>query len=64
MKVILRHPKREVEVVNTPPVSDLLERLDIVPEAVLVIRDGELLTAREPLQDSDTVELRTVILPR
>ncbi len=61
MKVILRQPRREVEVEGVRRVRDLLERLDIVAESVLVIRGDELLTIDEPLDDDDVVELRPVI---
>ncbi len=61
MKVILRHPTREVEVSDCRRVSEVLERLDVVSESVLVIRDGELLMAGEPVRESDVIELRPVI---
>ena len=61
MKVLLRHPTREVEVSDCRRVSDLLDRLGLVSEAVLVIRDGELLITNERLADTDEVELRPVI---
>ena len=61
MKVLLRHPTREVEVSDCRRVSDLLDRLGLVSEAVLVIRDGELLMTSERLAGTDEVELRPVI---
>ncbi len=61
MKVILRHPTREVELSGAKSVADLLRRLDIVGESVLVIRGGELLTSRDAVSDDDTIELRPVI---
>lgn len=61
MKVILRHPRREVEVEGSLTVGALLERLDIVPESVLVIRGDELVTKDIRLSDDDTVEVRPVI---
>ena len=45
MKVILRNPRREVEVDGNRRVKDLLAELGILPETVLVIRGDELLTA-------------------
>ena len=44
MKVILRQPRREIEVEGVSKVADLFKQLDLVPESYLVIRDGELLT--------------------
>ncbi len=61
MKVVLRNPAREVEVARKGRVSDLLKELGINPEAVLVIRQGVLLTGDEPLRDADVVEIRPVI---
>lgn len=61
MKVILRQPRREVEVEGVTRVADLLERLDVVSESVLVIRGDELLTPDITLTDDDVVELRPVI---
>ena len=61
MKVKLRNPDRVVEVEGPLPVADLLGRLDIVPEAVLVIRNGTLLLRSESLTDDDEVEIRPVL---
>ncbi|MBA2366073.1 MAG: thiamine biosynthesis protein ThiS [Actinomycetota bacterium] len=61
MKVKLRNPDRVVEVDGPLAVSDLLGRLDIVPEAVLVIRSGTLLLRGESLSDEDEVEVRPVL---
>lgn len=61
MKVVLRHPKREISVPGPALVRELLARLEIVPESVLVIRGNELLTRSDRLEDGDTIELRPVI---
>ena len=61
MKVILRNPRREVEVEGAAKVGQLLKELNIVPEAVLVVRDGELLLRQDVVQESDVIELRPVI---
>ena len=61
MNVILRQPRREIEVTGVSTVDGLLRRLDIVPESVLVIRGEELLTLDRTLADDDVVELRPVI---
>ncbi|HLT95258.1 MAG TPA: MoaD/ThiS family protein [Acidimicrobiia bacterium] len=61
MKVILRQPRREVEVEGAKRVQDLFDRLDLVPEGYLAIRDGELLTADMPVAPDDVIELRPVI---
>ena len=61
MKVKLRNPDRIVEVSGPPSVAALLAELQIVPEAVLVIRDATLLTRDEALSDADEVEVRPVL---
>ena len=61
MKVKLRNPDRLVEVQGPLEVTDLLDRLEIVPEAVLVIRNGSLLLRSESLADDDEVEVRPVL---
>ena len=61
MKVKLRNPDRTVDVSGPKTVRALLAELQIVPEAVLVIRDATLLTRDESLQESDEVEVRPVL---
>jgi sulfur carrier protein len=61
VKVILRQPRREVEVDGVSKVADLLKELDVVAESVLVIRGDELLTLDLPLAPDDVIELRPVI---
>jgi sulfur carrier protein len=61
VKVILRQPRREVEVEGIKRVADLLKKLDVVSESVLVIRGDELLTTDITLSEDDVIELRPVI---
>ncbi len=61
MKVVLRNPRREVEVPGGRRVRDVLKDLKIVPETVLVIRDDTLITADQVVADGDTIELRPVM---
>jgi len=61
MKVKLRNPDRVVDVSGPSNVLDLLQRLEILPEAVLVIRESTLLTRDERLSDEDEVEVRPVL---
>jgi len=53
----LRPPDRLVEVADVRRVADLLARLEVLPGAVLVIRDGALLTSQDEVQDGDKVEV-------
>jgi sulfur carrier protein len=61
VKVKLRNPDRQVEVTGPKTVVDLLHSLDIVPEAVLVIREATLLTRDEHLGEDDELEVRPVL---
>ncbi len=61
MQIMLHHPKRETELKGPMTVERLLKRLDLLPEAVLVIRGNDLVTEDELLKDDDTIEIRPVI---
>ena len=61
MKVILRNPRREVEVVGNRRVKDVLRELDILPETVLVIRGDSMMTADQVVGAEDVIELRPVM---
>jgi sulfur carrier protein len=60
MKVLLRNPRRELDVPAPRTVAQLLTALDVVPESVLVIRNDTLATHDERLFDDDVVEIRPV----
>jgi sulfur carrier protein len=61
VKVLLRNPRRELDLPGPIAVSALLERLDINRESVLVIVNGTLVTGDTSLDDAATVEVRPVI---
>jgi sulfur carrier protein len=61
VKVLLRNPRREVEVAGPLAVQALLDRFDLNRESVLVIVDGTLVTGDAWLREGSTVELRPVI---
>jgi sulfur carrier protein len=60
MRVVLRNPKRELDLPTPKNVAQLLRTLDVVPESVLVIRNDTLATHDESLHDDDVVEIRPV----
>jgi sulfur carrier protein len=61
VKLLLRNPRRELEMTPPRTVAQLLADLDIVPESVLVIRNDTLVTRDERLADDDIVEIRPVV---
>ncbi|HYB42986.1 MAG TPA: MoaD/ThiS family protein [Candidatus Methylomirabilis sp.] len=61
MKVILRNPRREIEVAGKRRVKELLREMDVLPGTVLVIRGDELITGDTVVGDDDVVEVRPVM---
>lgn len=61
MKVLLRNPRRSIEVSGPTTVLALLDHLELQREAHLVIRNGTLVPGDTRLADDDEVEIRPVI---
>jgi sulfur carrier protein len=61
MRVVLRNPRRELDMDGPMRVHALLERLEINRESVLVIRGDTLVTGDVQLGDDDEVEIRPVV---
>lgn len=61
MKVLLRNPRREIEMQGGRSVNRLLGDLDLSREAHLVIRNGTLVPGDAVLNDDDVIEVRPVI---
>lgn len=61
MKVLLRNPRREIEVEGGRSVDRLLDELGLNREAHLVIRNGTLVPGDARLEESDLIEVRPVI---
>jgi sulfur carrier protein len=61
VKVLLRNPRREVDVSGPVGVLPLLRQLGYPREAVLVIVDGTLVTGDATIADTSEVEIRPVI---
>ena len=61
MRVLLRNPRRELDVAGPIQVHTLLDRLGLNRESVLVIRHDTLVTGDVTLTDADDVEIRPVI---
>src|SRR5690606_8532144 len=61
MRVVLRNPRRELEVAGPMTVTKLLRQLDLNRESVLVVCGDTLVAGDAVLSDDDTVEIRPVI---
>ena len=61
VKVLLRNPRREVEVAGPVGVQALLRQLALRREAVLVIVDGTLVTGDTMIAEGSEVEIRPVV---
>jgi sulfur carrier protein len=61
MRVLLRNPRRELELTGPTTVSRLLAHLQINRESVLVVRGDTLVPGDAVLADDDVVEVRPVI---
>lgn len=61
MKVLLRNPRRELEIPGPLRVQVLLDKLELNRESVLVIRGDTLVTGDALLADEDSIEVRPVI---
>jgi len=61
MKVHLTHPPKDLDIPGPTRVRQLLQQLQLTPEAYLVIRGDDLVTEDEVLNDSDSIEIRSVI---
>jgi sulfur carrier protein len=61
VKIILRNPRKEIELDGKRRVKELLVELDILPSTVLVIRGNELLTGDTVVGGDDVLEVRPVM---
>ncbi len=61
MNVFLERQNKRISLKFTGTVSELLNQIEVNPEAVLVVRDNELLTADRDVSDSDEIQLLSVI---
>ena len=57
----LHNPKRDVQIPGPLRVKDLVKRLGLNRESVLVIRGDSLVTGDATLDDGDDIEIRPVI---
>ena len=60
MKVLLRNPRREVEITGSRRVQAVLDHLGLNRESHLVIRNGTLVPGDEVLGADDEIEIRRI----
>jgi sulfur carrier protein len=61
VKILLRNPKREVELRGPLTVNRLLDQLELNRESHLVVCNGTLVPGDARLDDGDSVEVRPVV---
>ena len=61
MIVTIEREQTTKEIQFTGSVKQLLEKLNINPETVLTIKNSEVLTQDEELENTDTIEILSVI---
>jgi sulfur carrier protein len=61
MRVLLRNPRRELELPGPLTVGKLIQQLELNRESVLVVRGDTLVPGDAVLADDDVVEIRPVI---
>jgi thiamine biosynthesis protein ThiS len=61
MKVFVERTQEQREIEFSGTVKELLEKLDINPETVIVSRDDELVTGSDTIQTGDNIKILSVI---
>lgn len=61
VKIFLRKKEYQIDDVKDLTVAKALRQLDLIPEAHLVIRRGQILTEQELLRDGDEIKIVPVI---
>ena len=61
MKVFIERMKENKELSFAGDVKELLSHLGVIADEVLVIKNGELVTSDEQVEDTDSIELLSVI---
>lgn len=61
MQVFVEKEGKTVEIEHTGTARELLERIDVNPETVLIVKDGQLITENDSVEDAGRIELLSVI---
>ena len=61
VKLLLRKQEFTIDDVINLTVAKALKQLDLIPEAYLVIRSGEMLTEHELIREGDVLKIIPVV---
>jgi sulfur carrier protein ThiS len=61
MKIFIERQKKTVNMVFNGTVLSLLKKLNLNPEAVVVVANGTLVTEEDGLKDKDEIKILSVI---
>ena len=61
MKIYIEKDDKHIEETFKGKVSELLRKIGVNPETVIVVRNNELITEEDSVKNSDTIKLISVI---
>ncbi len=61
MKVYVERSDESIELSFEGTAKELMDELDVNPEAVLIVRNGDVVTEDAELSDDDEVEFRSIV---
>jgi sulfur carrier protein len=61
MEVLIEKTEKRIKIRFEGKVSDLLSRLKVNPETVIVVKNNELVTEEDTLQNRDKIRVMSVI---
>ncbi len=61
MQVHVEREDRELELDFTGTAKELMDEIDVNPEAVIVVRNGEVVTEDAELENEDEVEFVSIV---
>jgi sulfur carrier protein len=61
MRIYIERSEEKKKIVFQGKASDLLEQLSINPQTVIIVKNNELVTEDEPLENDDEISLLTVV---
>lgn len=61
MIIKIERPKQQKTIFFQGTAEKLLQQLQINPEEVIIVKNGEIITKEEQLEDTDQIELLSVV---